>query len=513
MSRGPEGLLRVIFAVEDREERSAFSSLMKAGASACEIFFPANIAEVEKLYSEDRADAIVTDFGFHSGALADWLTFWPLPTVLLVDPGDDMGRVEKTTRDESALFVQRMEGLAHIQALPVLIRKSLNIRESTARQNAHLQMTEHQYLNLIQAIPDIVYTLDANGRFLYLNDAIRNLGYEPAALIGRHFTEIVHPDDAARVSRLEALRALGGAVTGEGAAPKLFDERRSGKRMTRNLELRLRPADAQDAYHTGSVTAYGEVSCAGYSLPEFEGQGKGTLGIIRDVTARREHEQALESSLAARETLLREIHHRVKNNLQVVSSLLNIQEGAIEDALARKVFLECQTQIQTMSMVHEVLYRSANLEGVEMQPYFERLVEYLSSVYDAATRRIGCEVAATGVSLSLDDAIPVALMVNELVSNCMKHAFTDGRGGRILVTMKDAADSWLLDVEDDGVGLGRGNLTQGAQSDEAGRGRTRASGIGTELVEALAAQVRGSLEFSAGGEGAGTRASIRFAKA
>jgi PAS domain S-box-containing protein len=508
MSDSPRrgGVLRVIFAVEGEDERQAFAAAFSASCPDGELFFPVNIADVEALYSSDRADAIVTDFRFHGGALADWLTFWPLPAILLVDPEDDMGRVEKTVRDEAALFVQRIPGLGHIRALPLLIRKSLNVRESTARQNAHLQMSEHQYMNLLQAIPDIVYIIDGKGRFVYVNDAVRSIGYEPSKLIGKHFSQIVHADDVSRVSRADALLPLQGKTTGEEGAPKLFDERRSGQRMTRNLELRLRPGDLVDDYHVGYVTSYGEVSCSGYALPEFQGVEQGTVGIIRDVTIRKEHELALESDLASKEVLLKEIHHRVKNNLQVVSSLLNIQETAIRDEDARKVFVECQTQIQTMSMVHEVLYRSSSFEGVEMDSYFERLVDYLSSVYEGGYRGISCAVEPNGASLDLDDAMPVALIVNELVSNCMKHAFPAGRDGKIRVSLRGSGDGWLLEVEDDGVGLARDG------GGEARSDGSRESGIGTELVLALAAQVRGTVARSAGRDGSGTRVAISFAR-
>jgi PAS domain S-box-containing protein len=506
-SAGRESVLRVIFAVEDQDERLAFSAVMSAAYPGCEIFFPTNIADVEGLYSKDRADAIVTDFNFYNGALADWLIFWPLPAVLLIEPGEDMDRVGKTIRDEAAFFFQRSPDLGHIRALPLLIRKALNVRESVTRQNAHLQMTEHHYMNLLQAIPDIVYIIDGQGRFMYLNDAIRSIGYDPAGLIGRHFSEIVHPDDIVKVSRSVVLRPLQGVVTGEESAPKLFDERRSGNRMTRNLELRLRHGDLTRDYRIGEVTSYGEVSCTGYALPEFEGVELGTVGIIRDVTTRREYQKALETALATREVLLKEIHHRVKNNLQVVSSLLNIQEAAISDEAARKVFLECQAQIQTMSMVHEVLYRSSSLEGVTMQSYFERLVEYLSGVYEGISRGISCEVEAHGVVLNLDEAIPVALIVNELVSNCRKHAFPDGRKGSIKVTMRESPSSsaaddpgpWLLDVMDDGVGYAPSGGNGGAEP-----------GIGTELVEALVSQLKGSVRRSPGSGGAGTLVSITF---
>jgi PAS domain S-box-containing protein len=498
----PAEAVNVIFAVEGEEEREAFSAVMASECPGGALFFPSNIAEVEALYKDDRADAIVTDLRFHAGALADWLTFWPLPAVLLVDPEDELGRVDKTTRDEAALFVERSPGLGHIRLLPILIHKALNIRESAARQNAHLQMSEHQYLNLLQAIPDIVYTLDGNGRFIYLNDAVRDIGYEPGGLIGKHFSEIVHPEDVPRVSRIEALLPLRGLRTGDAAAPKLFDERRSGNRMTRNLELRLRLGSLSGDYLVGSVTSYGEVSCSGYALPEFEGKELGTVGIIRDVSLRKGHEQALEAALASKEVLLKEIHHRVKNNLQIVSSLLNIQETTIVDAAARKVFLECQTQIQTMSMVHEVLYRSSSFEGVEMQSYFERLIDYLSSVYEGGYRGISCGVASEGVALNLDEAIPVALIVNELVSNCMKHAFPNGRVGRVDLSLREVEGAWLLEVEDDGVGF-RPEGTSGGAPEQ---------GIGTELVYALASQLHGVAARSAGRAGSGARVSISFPK-
>jgi PAS domain S-box-containing protein len=486
---------RILFALHDEAEKE---SIAKAsfGWGFGALHFPRDLPEVEALVSSDSVDAIVTDFRFHSGAFADWLTLWPLPAVLLVD-ADDLGeRIERTLRDESSLFLQREPSGGHIGLIPVLIRKVLNIRESLSRQNAHLRMTEHQYLNLLQAVPDIVYTLDSNGCFLYLNDSIRSLGFEPEKLIGRHFSEIVHPSDVPKVSRNSVLASLRGCATGADCAPKLFDERRSGERMTRNLELRLRHAGEVGDFLYASVNAYGEVSCAGWRLPEYEKTGVGTVGIIRDITVRKGHELELEKALAAREVLLRETHHRVKNNLQVVSSLLNLQELVVEGEAPKKVFLECQTQIQSMAMVHEVLYRSDHIEGVQMQAYFERLIEYLSSVYDAGIRGIRCEAAAGEIYLNLDDAIPVGLIVNELISNAFKHAFPGGKGGMVRVRLGEGESFRELLVEDDGVGL-----------EATRRGRDKPDGLGTELVHALSAQLKGELEV---GGGAGARILIRF---
>ncbi|HTX74440.1 MAG TPA: histidine kinase dimerization/phosphoacceptor domain -containing protein [Rectinemataceae bacterium] len=519
--------LRVIFAVDSESERSAFSSLAASGGMKFQIKYPDNIAEVEALYSKDGADVIITDFRFHNGALADWLTFWPLPAVLLVDSGTDLERVERSTRDEASVFVERRDDGSHMRLVPVLVRKVVNIRESVRRQNAHLQMTEHQYLNLLQAIPDIVYILDSSGRFIYLNDAVRSLGYEPARLIGRHFSDIIHPEDVPKVSRIAVLEGLQGSVTGAASAPKLFDERRSGSRMTKNLDLRLRlapnikPSNDPDVAYA-RINAYGEVSCSGFKLPEFEGRGLGTVGIIRDITVRKEQERELEESLAARELRLKEIHHRVKNNLQVVSSLLNLQESTLRDPEAREVFVECQTQIQSMAMVHEELYRGGDLQRVDMQKYFEELVEYLAGIYDGNMHGVSCLVEAPEVTLDLDGAIPVALIVNELVSNCFKHAFGPERGGMIHVSMNAENDDWLLKVLDDGRGFPPGSglaaqASAGAAPDEAAasaRGRpgpgVKRRGIGTELVLALSAQLRGKVEFS---NGAGAQVTVRFPRA
>lgn len=482
---------RLILAIDDDEERAGAARALGEACPEWELNLASAIADVERLYSADQADAIVTDFRFHSGALAEWLTLWPLPSILIVDADEEPDRIERTVRDESSLFLARGEGTAYLGLLPMLVRKVLNIRESVSRQNAQIQMTEHQYMNLVQAIPDIVYTLDGEGRFLYLNDAVRELGFEPAALIGRHFSEIVHPEDLPRVSRSLVLPPLAGTKTGDKEAPKLFDERRSGKRMTKNLELRLRRAGEAPSYSEGRVSSYGEVSCAGFRLPEYEGAGLGTMGIIRDVTQRKIHERELESELATKEVLLKEIHHRVKNNLQIVSSLLNLQEGAISDPVARRVFTDCQTQIQSMSMVHEVLYQSSSFESVDMKPYFKRLAEYLSSLYDGTFHGVSCEVEAESLALDLERAIPVALIVNELLSNAFKHAFPEGRRGRIRIASRVEEGTLLIEVEDDGVGF---------SSPAAGSRK----GIGTELVSALAAQLKGRAEYSAGGSG-GTR--------
>jgi two-component sensor histidine kinase len=134
-----------------------------------------------------------------------------------------------------------------------------------------------------------------------------------------------------------------------------------------------------------------------------------------------------------------------------------------------------------------------------MQKYFERLVDYLAGVYDATYRGISWSISADSVSIDLDAAIPVALIVNELLSNCFKHAFPDGRSGKVKLSMGERAEDWLLSVADDGIGFDAAPPASGAEK-----------GIGTELVHALAAQLRGSVSTSTEG---GAVVRIRFPRA
>lgn len=166
------------------------------------------------------------------------------------------------------------------------------IPESSARQAAE------RYITIIKALPDIVYRIDPEGHFLFVNDSVRSLGYDPEELVGAHFSKIVHPDDVKLFARNFVLPAYTGKITGDEEAPKLFDERRTGKRKTKDLEIRLllktKTEDMDE--RIGTVIAFGDVSSTGHYDKEVAEAGKrflGTLGIIRDITERKMSEQLL----------------------------------------------------------------------------------------------------------------------------------------------------------------------------------------------------------------------------
>ncbi len=161
-----------------------------------------------------------------------------------------------------------------------------------------------------------------------------------------------------------------------------------------------------------------------------------------------------ESSLQEKELLLREIHHRVKNNLQVISSLLGLQSRYRKDEHAIEMAQESQNRIKVMALIHEKLYRSKDFANVEFNDYIKNLVNDLFASYKVSTSRISLKMDIENISLGIDTAIPTGLIVNELVTNCLKYAFKADKEGEIRISLRllDGGEKELI-VSDNGIGL------------------------------------------------------------
>jgi two-component sensor histidine kinase len=165
-------------------------------------------------------------------------------------------------------------------------------------------------------------------------------------------------------------------------------------------------------------------------------------------------EQTVRASLREKEVLLKEIHHRVKNNLQVISSLLNLQARYLPDPAARAIFSQSQNRVQSIALVHERLYESADLSHVNFAKYVVVLLDNIFDTYGAENRGIAKVIDIGDVNLTVDVAIPCGLIVNEVVTNALKHAFPDGRTGTVRVSLTEGPEEMLeLTVQDDGVGI------------------------------------------------------------
>lgn len=189
-------------------------------------------------------------------------------------------------------------------------------------------------------------------------------------------------------------------------------------------------------------------------------------------------QQRLYATLREKEVLLREIHHRVKNNLQVISSLLSLQAASLEDAAAREMLKESQNRVRSMALVHDQLHRSRDLSRIGFREYVKNLCASLFSSYGIDSARIALRVEVEDVSLPIDTAIPCGLIIHELVSNSLKHAFPEGRRGKIFIGLSQAPGRGrVLTVADDGVGLPRDVDLDTVHS------------LGLRLVRILAAQI------------------------
>jgi two-component sensor histidine kinase len=201
----------------------------------------------------------------------------------------------------------------------------------------------------------------------------------------------------------------------------------------------------------------------------------------------------LEASLREKEVLLREVHHRVKNNLQVITSLLHLQASTQAPPI-RALLAESEARIRSIALVHENLYQAETLESIDVDHYFAALVSALVSTFD--TGRVEVSVSRTGVHLPIDNAISCGLIVNELVSNALKHAFPGGRHGSVVVALRRPfPDVLVLEVRDDGCGLPDSMDIRNATS------------MGLRLVQSLTHQLEGTIEIDRAN---GTAICIRF---
>ena len=210
-----------------------------------------------------------------------------------------------------------------------------------------------------------------------------------------------------------------------------------------------------------------------------------------ELAERRRIEAQISASLAEKEVLLKEIHHRVKNNLQVISSLLDLQANNIADARTVEMFRDSQNRVTSMGLIHERLYQASDLSRIDFSEYIEELAKNLFYSYSGDADEIEISTSADEIFLDVDTGIPCGLIINELVSNCLKYAFPADRGGRIEIELKKEADNQLLlVVRDDGVGLPEGMDFRTTKS------------LGLKLVSTLVRQLKGKLQLSNDGNGA-----------
>ena len=330
--------------------------------------------------------------------------------------------------------------------------------------------TTEWYRLLIDEVQDYaIFLIDLEGRVVSWNaGAERLLGWTEEEILGQSSFVVFVPEDIATGGHRWELEKA--AAEGR-AEDERWHQRRDGSRFW------------------GSGIMAGIRDDAGALI----GFGK----IMRDRTAQRQLEEELRASLREKEVLLKEIHHRVKNNLQVISSVLSLQSDTIREREAVAAFQDSQARIHSMALIHEILYQSSNLAQVNLAAYTRRLAEELLHSYQVEPERLRLVVETDEVWLSAEKAMPCGLILNELVANCVKHAFPDGRSGTVRVTLRaEAASQVILSVGDGGVGF------------PAGVDFRHTDSLGLQLMCLLTEQLGGTITLD---RSEGTRFTIRFA--
>lgn len=332
------------------------------------------------------------------------------------------------------------------------------IRDITDRKRAEeaLQASEERFRSLVESTSDWVWEVDQKGVYTYVSPQIRNLlGYAPEEMIGKTPFDLMPNNEAQRIS-------------------EVFKSYVANKESIKSLENFNRHKDGRlVVLETSGVPFYNS-----------NGNFGGYRGIDRDITERKLVEERLEASLREKETLLRELYHRTKNNMQVISNLIDLQVLAVNDEKTLKLFRETQNRIKTMALVHEKLYQSKDLSNLNLKDYIGDLANALLGSYQLSGDRISLKLDVETIPVSIDTATPCGLIINELMSNSLKHAFPSERRGEVSLALHQSEKGEInMRFSDNGIGLPKGFDFKNTRS------------LGLTLIRNLSVkQLRGTVE-------------------
>ncbi len=335
------------------------------------------------------------------------------------------------------------------QAEDRLRNQNLLLEQRLMERSQELVESEQLFFSFMHEIQALVYIKNAEGKYLFINTYFKKL-FQNRQWVGIRDEDIFSPDEAALMSRYDDIAKETGSCIYEQTLT-LGDK----AVIIENHKFRIQRSN-------------GEV---------FVG------GVAFDITQRRNAQDLVESSLREKEILLKEVHHRVKNNMQVISSLLRMQSTFIKNDTDRQLFIDSLNRVRSMALIHERLYKNDNLSQIDLDIYVRQLLQQLGAMYIRADLQVAAEIDIEDIPLDLDTAIPLGLIINEIVSNAYKYAFEGRVRGLITISMKRQENCLEVKIGDDGIGLDPSlTLDDG--------------NLGFQLISSLTAQLHGKITIS-----------------
>ena len=328
----------------------------------------------------------------------------------------------------------------------------------TKRAEAALRESEQRFRLFVENVREYaLLQTNLEGKITGWNPgAARLFGYTSEEIIGQSFSRLMRPAD--------------------------WNDRRVPNMLSKLIESQ-RVYDAHFVLRKDGTEFWAQW----VTEPVYDDAGKlrGMAKVLHDETERRRAEMAVRDSLAEKEELLKEVHHRVKNNLQVITSLLNLQANQVDDPRVLNLFEETRNRVQSIASIHELLYRSVSFASISLRRYAQGLARELVRVYGAGDH-ITAVIKGTDATIDMERAVPFALVMNELISNSLKHGFPHGERGEVSVSIERHGEDIVMVVADTGVGL------------PADLNVATASSLGLKLVQMLTRQMGGEVRILPG---------------
>ncbi|OPY26500.1 MAG: aerobic respiration control sensor protein ArcB [Methanobacterium sp. PtaU1.Bin242] len=342
-------------------------------------------------------------------------------------------------------------------------------RDVTERKKAEIALHESEvkFRTILESSPDSITVTDLNMNIIECNRATIDMYHASSKeeIMGLNASELIEPNDIPKLAK----------IVGQTLSKM--------ESVTFELNLYKRDGTIFPAELSGNV------------IVDTSGIPVAFVAITKDITQRKMAEEQIKQSLKEKEMLLKEIHHRVKNNLMIISSLLNLQSQYIKDKASLDIFKESQNRARSMALIHERLYQSTDLKRIDFGDYIRTLTNELFRTFLANPELINLKIDVEDIFLDINTAIPLGLIVNELVTNSFKHAFPKGKSGTIIVDFHSEDEKFILAVCDDGIGFPQSLDFKNTDS------------LGLQLVNRLTDQIDGEIELN---RSKGTEFKVKF---